>query len=313
MRIFVSIVAVALATAATGCISRSEGQLGHASFSYQECPFGCTITDHAMAAGDASAVIEVQLQSGYSFAAVRSTHPEIAGFAINPSGFGGGIDVGVTSGNPGTTQLQLLDAGGTLVDQIPVTVAAVARLAVKQGWSGSAPDVLAGSSQTFHVTTEDTGSHTLIGSGAVKFELAGSVAPAPALGGDLQGFIGTAGNGQYAQGSVTARAGSATAALSVGIVPLEAISLQSSVQANSVEGPNTYGNVTVVARAMRGPVYGANCVWTLSDPSVTLESQSVASLESAPQTTAKFLLAASGSFTATCTIDTASTVVQLHR
>src|SRR5438105_1536796 len=108
------------AVAVTGCVSRTGGQLGHASFSYEECLFGCATSDSSLAAGGASAIINVSLASGYSFAAVRSTNPAVATFTIG--GNGGGTAINVLSGAPGTTQLQLVDGSGKLVDQTAIAV-----------------------------------------------------------------------------------------------------------------------------------------------------------------------------------------------
>lgn len=313
MRIVGLLVAAALAAVtmlSSGCISRSEGQLGHASFSYEECVFGCTVTDNAMAAGGAGAVIQVQLSSGYGFAQVRSTNPSVAQFNINPSGVGGGVNVGVVAGAPGTTQLQLLDAAGKLVDQVNVSVVAVAKLAVTQGWSGAAPLVLENSSQSFHVVTQDGNGRTLIGTGSVAFDVAGAVHKIDGVfGGDIQGFAGAPGSG-----TVTARCATASATLPVTVAPLSAIgSVAATVKPNNVQGNLTYGNVDVVASSAGGPVYGAACQWTTSDPSVTVSRQAAATLESAPKTSTSFLLAAPGTFSATCTVGAVSTTVSLHR
>lgn len=314
MRLVGLLVAAALAVVgmlASGCVSRTEGQLGHASFSYEECAFGCTVTDNAMAAGGAHAVISVELSSGYSFAQVKSTNPAVAQLALASGGFGGGIPVDVTSGAAGTTTLQLLDARGKLVDAVNVTVADTARLAFTQGWTGAAPLVLAGTTQYFHVTTEDVHGKSLIGTGAVAFELAGPLhATGLYLGGDGQGFAGDPG-----AGSVTAHTDGASATLAVTVVPASAIaSVSAVVEPNTMSGAQTYGNVEVTARTADGvAVYGATCAWTPAG-GLTVQSQSAASLEAAAAATTQFLLPASGaSFDATCTIGAVSTSVTLHR
>jgi hypothetical protein len=311
MRILGLLVAAALAAfTMLGCFARSEGQLGHASFSYEECLFGCTVTDNSMAAGGASAVIQVQLSSGYSFAQVRSSNPSVAQFNINASGVGGGVNVGVVAGTPGQTQLQLVDANGKLVDQVNVNVAAVAKLAVTQGWSGAAPLVLESSSQSFHVITQDGNARTLIGTGSVAFDVVGALHKIDGVfGGDIQGFAGVPGSG-----SVTARCATASSTLPVTVVPLTAIGgVTATVKPNTTQGTQTYGNVDVVANSAGGSVYGATCHWTTSDPSVTVNQQSATTLESAPKASTSFLLAAPGTFTATCTLGAVSASVSLHR
>lgn len=311
MRVVILLVAATLvAVGMLGCFSRSEGQLGHASFSYEECLFGCTVGDNALAAGGATAVINVQLSAGYTFAQVRSTNPQVATFGLTGGGVGGGIDVGVTSGAPGTTQLQLLDGAGKLVDQVAVTVAWTAKLAVTQGWTGSAPLVLADSSQSFHVVTVDSHGKTLIGTGSVGFDVAGSLRKSGwVVGGDIQGFAGAPGSG-----TVTARCPTATATLPVTVVPPSALTgVSATVQPNTVDGATTYAHVDTVATAANGVVYGAACAWTTSDPSVTVSQQASSTLESPAKSSTTFVLAKPGTFTASCAIGGVSTVAVLHR
>lgn len=299
----------ALGMLAAGCVSRSGGQLGHASFAYEECAFGCTVPDNPMAAGGAHAVINVTVDSGYTFSQVRSSNPGVADFSLASVTFGGGIGVDVVSGTPGSADLELFDSHGKLVDQVTVTVAATAKLAYTQGWTGAAPLVLAGSTQYFHVTTQGTNGKTLIGTGAVQFDLAGPLhATGLYLGGDGQGFAGDPG-----AGSVTAHAGSVAATLPVTVVPPDAVTtLTPAVKPNSVEGQSTYANVDVVASGASGAIYGAACAWTVP-AGVTLSSQSPASLESPARTSTRFLLSTPGTFTATCSVGAVSTSVTLTR
>ncbi len=69
----------------------------------------------------------------------------------------------------------------------------------------------------------------------------------------------------------------------------------------------------IAAYAAQGPVYGANCDWTTSDPSVTVTDHTPDHFDSAPTTTTEFTLAKRGAFTATCTIGSASATVPLER
>ena len=294
-----------LSMLASGCLSRTEGKLGHASFSYEECLFGCAVGDNALAAGGASAVIQLQLESGYSFTQIRSTVPSVAQFSL-----GTGLTIDVSAGAPGATQLELIDGAGRLVDSVTVTVKPTATLAITKGWSGSAPLVLEGSQQIFHVTTKDGGGQTLIGSGAVRFDVGPPLRLLPALtAGDTLAFSGAPGSG-----SIAARCNSANALQPVTVVPLAALkSIDATVGPNSVEGQNSYANVDVVAHGAGGDVYGATCSWTVSDPSVTVASQVASSLESAPRASTRLLLARAGSFSARCAIGALSTSVQLHR
>ncbi len=300
---------VAFAMLASGCGigGKSEGQLGHASFAWTECFLGCSVTDNPMAAGGAHAEISVSLAPGYSFNQVRSSNPGVATAAV---GGASGLDLVVDSGSPGQTELQLVDAGGTLVDQVTVTVTQTAKLALTQGWSGAAPLVLEGSTQTFHVTTVDANNHTLIGTGSVAFDVSDPLQHADAIVfGDTYAFSGHAGSG-----TITARAPATTLVQPVTVVPLSAItSVTATVGANTTDSTGVYANVDVVAATATGAVYGAPCGWSIGDTSVVVQSQATASLESPAKSTTKLKLGAVGSFTATCTVGAVSTTVTLQR
>jgi len=299
----------AFAMLASGCGlgGHSEGQLGHASFAWTECLFGCSVTDNPMAAGGAHAEISVSLASGYHFNQVRSSNESVATAAIGGSN---GLDLVVNSAAPGQTQLQLLDAGGKLVDQVTVTVTATAKLALTQGWSGTAPLVLEGSTQTFHVTTEDANNHTLIGTGSVGFDLTDPLEHADTIVfGDSYAFSGHAG-----AGTITAHTPSVTLVQPVTIVPLTALTgVAGTVGANTSDANGVYANVDVVANSAAGPVYGAACGWTANDASVVVQSQSTGSLETAAKSTTKFKLGKAGTFSATCAVGAVSTTVTLTR
>jgi hypothetical protein len=291
-----------------GCFgSRSEGQLGHASFAWRECLLGCSVTDNPMAAGNARAQISVSLASGFTFNQVRSSNMAVASVALGGSN---GLDIVVSSGAPGQTQVQLLDNSGKLVDQVTVTVTQTAKLNFTKGWTGAAPLVLEGSTQTFHVTTVDANNHTLIGTGSVAFVLTNPLQPADAIVfGDSYAFTGQAG-----AGTITATAPATSVVQPVTMVPASALTgLSATVLANTVDATGVYANVDVVSNSAAGPVYGASCTWTIADQSVTLQSQSTTSLEATPKATTKLKLALPGTYNATCTIGAVSTSVALTR
>jgi hypothetical protein len=294
--------------AGCGLGGKSEGQLGHASFAWTECLFGCSVTDNPMAAGGARGEIQVSLAQGYSFNQVRSSNPSVATAAIGGTN---GLDLVINSGAPGQTQLQLVDASGKLVDHVTVTVTQTAKLALTQGWTGAAPLVLEGSTQTFHVTTEDANNHTLIGTGSVAFDLTDPLQHADTIVfGDSYAFTGHAGSG-----TITARAPAVTLVQPVTIVPPSAItSLTGTVKPNTTDSTGVYANVEVVANSAAGAVYGVPCGWTTTDPSVLVESQSTtSSLDAAPKSIAKLKLNAHGAFGATCTVGAVSTTVTVSR
>ncbi|HEX8953960.1 MAG TPA: hypothetical protein VF945_19025, partial [Polyangia bacterium] len=96
-----TLAAFAMLAAGCGLGGKSEGQLGHASFAWQECFLGCSVTDNPMAAGGARGEISVSLASGYSFNQVRSSNPSVATAAIGGTN---GLDLVVDSAAPGQTQ-----------------------------------------------------------------------------------------------------------------------------------------------------------------------------------------------------------------
>lgn len=303
-----TLVAFALIAAGCGIGGKSEGQLGHASFAWQECFLGCSVADNPMAAGGAHAEIVVSLANGYSFNQVRSSNPAVASAAIGGSN---GLNLALTSASPGQTQIELLDNAGKVVDEVTVTVTQTAKLTVTQGWSGAAPLVAEGSTETFHVTTVDANNHTLIGTGSVTFDVASPLQHEDTIVfGDTVAFSGHAG-----AGTITAHAPATSVVQPVTIVPLTALTgLTPTVKANTTDGSGVHGNVTVVADSSAGAVYGVHCAWTVSDPSVTLQSESTTStLDSAPMSTSTFLLTRPGTFSATCASAAVSTTVTLQR
>jgi hypothetical protein len=303
-----TLAAFAMLVAGCGIGTKSEGQLGHASFAWEECFLGCSVADNPMAAGGAQAQINVSLANGFSFNQVRSSNPSVATAAIGGSN---GLNLALTSASPGQTQVQLIDASGKLVDQVTVSVTQTAKLNVSTGWNGAAPIVVEGSTQSFHVTTVDANNHTLIGTGSVTFEIVDPLQHEDRLVfGDSVAFSGHAG-----AGTITARAPATSVVQAVTIVPLTALtSLSPTVKANTVDSTGTHGNVTVVANSAGGAVYGVHCTWSIADPSVMLESESTTSaLDSAPLSTTRFLLTRPGTFEATCVSGAVSTTVTLQR
>ena len=303
-----TLVAFALLAAGCGIGGKSEGQLGHASFAWEECFLGCSVADNPMAAGGAHAEISVSLANGFSFNQVRSSNPSVATAGIGGSS---GLNLVLTSASPGQTQIQLIDNSGKLVDQVTVTVTQTAKLTIAQGWNGAAPIVAEGATETFHVTTVDANNHTLIGTGSVTFDVASPLQHQDSLVfGDSVAFSGQAG-----AGTITAHAPAASVVQPVTIVPLSALtSLSATVKPNTIDSVGVHGNVTVVANSTSGAVYGVHCAWSIADPSVMLQSESTTgTLDSAPLSTTQLLLTKPGTFNATCTSGAVSTTVTLQR
>jgi hypothetical protein len=289
----------------TACHTQTEGQLHHAQFAWNECLGGCALDDNAMAAAGATADIIITVDAGYKVSGVRSSNPAVANFSFaQPSTL-----VTVTSGAPGQAQLELVDANGQLVDEATVTVTATAKLVTKQGWTGAAPLILAGTAELFHVTTLDANGKTLIGTGAVHFDLPPPLAKVTAITfGDEIGFSGSAGSA-----TITARTPTATLTQPVTIVDPSALgSLVASVKPGSDMRGTAY-DVQVQALAGGGAVYAPDCTWSPADPSVIVQAGGVATLEGPAQSTAHFVLTKPGTFSAACTIGSKTTTVTLTR
>ena len=158
----------AFAMLASGCFARSEGQLGHASFAWQECLFGCSVTDNPMAAAGAQADIAVSLANGYSFNQLRSSEPRRR--QLQPRRLQRARRLRRSRPRPGRRSSSSSTAPASSSIRSPSPSPPRPSWPITQGWTGAAPLVLEGSTQTFHVTTEDANDHTLIGTGAVSFD-----------------------------------------------------------------------------------------------------------------------------------------------
>jgi hypothetical protein len=154
----------------------------------------------------------------------------------------------------------------------------------------------------------------------VQFALTGTLSDAVLpLDGDEVGFVGTAG-----EGLITASCPNASIAQAITVVPQSEITtLQTGITTGlGALGPNVTsfataadGSVTVVvtATAAIGDVYAGPCVWTVSDPSVTLTTQLASSLDLEPNTISLFEVNRPGSYTATCTLAGLTSTVTLTR
>jgi hypothetical protein len=275
----------------------SGGGGATAKFAFANCSGDCGLDNHPLAAGGARTLIHV---SGAGYTDVRSTNPAVATFA--PSN----ADIAATSGTPGQTSLQLLDAGGGVVATATVTVVPTVELRVNHGWTGSAPLVLAGSTQVFHVTTVGADGNVTRGDGAVAFTIGGTLAPAVApLSGDSIAFTGTPGDG-----SIRADCPDATVAQPITVVAAADLT---GLDANVIPQPNDTAIVSIVPQSAGGGVYAGPCAWQTSDPSVTLASEVGPSLDLGPGTLSFFNLNRAGTYTATCTLAGKTAMVTLQR
>lgn len=295
------VVACALPTLA-GCVLHGGGSGGGGSggytFAFDNCTSGCELDKNPVAAGGARTTIVV---TGPAFADVRSSDPSVAAFSRD-----GGGKIDVISGAPGVATLQLVDGSGRVVASADVTVVATTTLKVNQGWTGSAPLVLEGTPQIFHVTTLDANGNVTRGDGSVSFTLDGTLAAAVVpLDGDAIGFVGTPGTG-----TIHASCPNASVAQPITVVPLSAIT---GLRASVALATSATAAVSVVPESTEGDVYTERCAWQTSDPSVTLGAEVGPSLDLGPGEVAVFNLNRPGSYTATCTVAGQTATVTLQR
>ncbi len=283
----------------SGCALEAGHSGGGASptLQFDNCGSGCGLDQNGVAAGGAHTAILVN--GAVRFSSVRSTNPAVATFTVD-----GSNKVAVDSGVPGTTQLQLLDAGGHVVASGNVSVVATAQLRPNRGWDGAAPTVLAGEKLTFHVTTLDGNGKITKGDGSVSFALGGTLAPTVALvDGDAIGFVGTPGAGR-----IDASCPNASLSQPINVVPASAV--QSLTMVGEVQ-PGDQAVVTVVPQSAMGPVYTGGCAWQVSDPSVTLDADVTPRLDLGAGEVAVFNVNRPGSYQISCTVagQTASVTV----
>jgi hypothetical protein len=182
----------------------SLGQKGLIGFGY--FPAASQSLDQPIAAGGAHTnVLGLSSVEVAMVDSVSSSDPSIAKFklaSIAGSSCQHQALITVHSGRPGDADLILADAAGNEVDRVTVRVAPTAALLFDQGWDGGTPTVLAGSLQGLHVTTLGADGEVLVGTGAVRFSLSGTLAAFPDdeaqppwWGGDETTFTGGPGGG----------------------------------------------------------------------------------------------------------------------
>jgi hypothetical protein len=264
---------------------------------FDNCSSDCGLDQNGVAAGGAHTTILVN--GGVHFVSASSSNPAVAKFTADGAG-----KVDVESGVAGTAGLQLLDASNHVVASGLVTVVATAQLRPNRGWTGPAPLVLEGETMTFHVTTLDASGKITKGDGSVNFALGGTIKPTVALvDGDAIAFTGTAG-----AGSIDASCPDTTLTQAVTIVPASAVSALNMTQ---LLQPNDQAVVTVVPQSAGGPVYTGGCMWSVSDPSVTLDTDVTPRLDLGAGEVAIFNINRAGTYTIGCTVagQTSSVVV----
>jgi len=287
--------------------SPTVGENGRAGFAYYSDSL--VGLDRPIAAGGASAVAVAILPHDLpTVASVAIADPSVATKKtadVNYDTCGGWAVIQLTSGQPGTTELSLLDGNGDTIDRARITVAATASLEVQRGWSGAGPPLaVAGSRQALHVTTLGSDGNTLVGTGAVKFNFVGAAipldatdGPANAAGGDRGTFSGNVGDGEVDADCVDAHVK----------VPVRFVD-RSALSGLGLDGagrtqPFLFGPgaplVAVAATVDGAPAWGAECDWTFAPAGARAQVYQDGWIGSFPQTFYSFD-GASGTYTATC-------------
>jgi hypothetical protein len=303
MRLLTLVGCVAVCGCAGGTSSR--GQNGHSSFAYLAlpgCADGCTLERFRLAAGGARQTIRVTVDAGWVLAGVSSSAPDVATFTLD------GTSVHVTTGMPGSVNLELLDPAGTTFDRTTIGVNEVSKLDSTVGWSGAGPQVLAGVRVTSgEISKLDLENRVLLGAGAVQFTLGGGLAAAaqpmlptaPENAIETLDFVGTT------SGTLDASLRSAHLGYPVGVVAatdLTQVHLhQTALMIGEGGVPEAYVESTLSTDV--GPVHGASCGWSLPDPSVQIRSDQPAThLGEPPTNVTIFRLTSVGTFTVSCSI-----------
>jgi hypothetical protein len=269
---------------------------------------GCNPRSNSLASGGARAHVIVSGGSSgcggtasLSFVTARSTAPNVATFT------GTGQVVDVVTGQPGTTELELYDGPGALIDRIAVTVADVATLSFTP--AAASPLLLVGAPEEVTVEPLDAMGRTILG-GVLTVTGEGAVMIDSAASGADVRFHTAAG-----PGALVATLGPTTARLELEGVTPEAVSQL--VVLSSQSTPRTTGavaSVTVALQALTAadprPVVGARCAWTPSDPLVTVESAGTSSF-SDPRMSNVLVIGKLGAYKATCTVGGATITIDL--
>lgn len=283
-----------LAVGGSGCWGTGGSDPASGRVTFQFANNGGDLPTHPVAAGGARTQIEA---SGPHFNTVTSSDPSVATFAVD--GTVNSFVINVVSGVPGTTKLEVFDESNRLLGSDTVIVAAAAQLTINHGWTdGTTPTIVAGTSQVLHVVTVGSDGNSTRGDGAVTFALAGDLMPAEVpVDGDAIGFVGALDvSGGASTGTITASCPNAVVTQSFAFVPPSAVTGLVTTAQNNVGGVSVVSAVPFMGQT---PVYAEPCVWSASDPSVTLQSQ-VSGLELSEGVVGIFNLTRPGTFTVTC-------------
>ena len=297
--------------------SCGAGHVNALSYTFHGCTSSdCSVADNAIAAGSTAQIDIAMGSDAVSIARVSSSDPSIATFVGSPVDETGNLAVAVTAGQPGITQLQLIDLHDGVAGYVTVTVTAAARLDSLIGSPGSDGTIgVAGFELvSFSVTPRDANGSALIGTTALTSTDGIAVVPS---GDGVYTLLADAPGSGSVSGSlpggpsfaITLRVDEPTA-----IVALAAVAAPPALAS---DGTDRLVAVTATPSDALGPVYGLGCGWTVADPSVTIvepsadtSSQPSLMLPAGVVTTFR-LPAGLTQTTATCSINGVSTQVTL--
>lgn len=245
--------------------------------------------------------------SSAPYAQVVSTHPEV----VTVTQYSGSEVTHLTTGMPGTTDIQLLTADGQVVDSLTLEVVPIANLRFETPMQPVR--LLTGAPFTVDVSLVDA-RQRVIGGGFGRVQV---VATAPLSTTYLDMFTGIEISGSIAgpgAGSITATSGGLQSSLGVSAAALSditSIAPETGDLAPMYTAPDQSEIIYLIPSSAAGPVYGPTCTWTIPS-GVELGSNSAAyNLTFPAHNYSYFKLTAKGHFPVTCTIGTATVTVTL--
>ncbi|HEX8111448.1 MAG TPA: hypothetical protein VF516_27145 [Kofleriaceae bacterium] len=245
------------------------------------------------------------------FTQVRSSNPQVATFTLTDTSTASST-IDMVTGTAGTTDLELLDDHGTVVDSVTIEVEPIAALAL----AATSARVVAGGSYSVKVTLADAAGRTL-GGGMGRIHAAASSGVTTSQGDTFTGTVLELTTPTAGSSTVTVTAEGASSTLALQVVDLSAITAIDVGTGDYTPTYNPNNQVEVVwstPSTAAGPAYGAKCNWQIGDPSVTLVANGAESdLGRSPFDNSQFKLAKPGRFDVVCTIGTAQLTVTLRR
>lgn len=265
--------------------------------------------------GGTHVALDVEANSGGCgpgrFTQVRSSNPQVATFTLTDTSTASST-IDMVTGTAGTTDLELLDDHGTVVDSVTIEVEPIAALTL----TATSARVVAGGSYSVTVTLADAAGRAL-GGGMGRIHAAATSGVTTLQSDTFTGTVLDLKTAMAGSSTVTVTAEAASSTLALQVVELSAIT---AIDVGTGDYKSTYNSnnqvevVWSMPSTAAGPVYGAKCNWQIGDPSVTLVSNSAESdLGRSPFDNSQFKLSRPGRFDVVCTIGTVQLTATLQR